>query len=66
MHRQHPIVNFQMEEIKASIELEKTRKDVGYKTLFSTPGNRRRMRIIMALAFFSQVFSHTEYLLLVG
>ncbi|KIJ36377.1 hypothetical protein M422DRAFT_782283 [Sphaerobolus stellatus SS14] len=37
------------------MELEKNvRKDVGYKTLFSTPDNRRRMRIIMALAFFSQ------------
>ncbi|KIJ51839.1 hypothetical protein M422DRAFT_244216 [Sphaerobolus stellatus SS14] len=52
---QHPIVDFQMKEIKASIEFEKSvQKDVGYKTLFTTPGNRRRMRIIMALALFSQ------------
>jgi len=28
--------------------------NVGWKALFSTPGNRKRMRIIIAIAFFSQ------------
>jgi len=28
--------------------------NVGWKSLFATPGNRKRMRIIIALAFFSQ------------
>jgi Sugar (and other) transporter len=28
--------------------------NVGWKALFTTPGNRKRMRIIIALAFFSQ------------
>jgi hypothetical protein len=28
--------------------------NVGWKSLFTTPGNRKRMRIIIALAFFSQ------------
>jgi Sugar (and other) transporter len=28
--------------------------NIGYKSLFTTPGNRKRMRIILALAFFSQ------------
>ncbi len=28
--------------------------NVGWKSLISTPGNRRRMRIIVAIAFFSQ------------
>lgn len=28
--------------------------NVGYKSLFTTPGNLKRMRIIIAIAFFSQ------------
>ena len=32
----------------------KSTAGVGYKTLFMKPGNRKRMRIFVALAFFSQ------------
>ncbi|KAF8591256.1 hexose transporter [Ramaria rubella] len=52
---QDPLVEFEFQEIKAAIELDRTvAARVGYKSLFSTPGNRKRMRIIIALAFFSQ------------
>ena len=46
---------YQMEEIKSAIELDREVKDnVGWSALWKTRGNRRRMRIIIALAFFSQ------------
>jgi sugar porter (SP) family MFS transporter len=49
------LVQYEFEEIKAAIELDRhVASTVGWKTLFATPGNRRRMRIIIALAFFSQ------------
>lgn len=49
------LVRYEFNEIKAAIELDREVADkVGWKTLFATPGNRRRMRIIIALAFFSQ------------
>jgi len=52
---QDPLVQYEFNEIKASIELDRNvAKSVGWKTLFATPGNRRRMRIIIALGFFSQ------------
>jgi hypothetical protein len=52
---QDPLVQFEYEEIKAAIEFDKTvASNVGYKSLFMTAGNRKRMRIIIALAFFSQ------------
>jgi hypothetical protein len=50
-----PLVQYEYEEIKAAIEFDKTvAANVGYKSLFTTTGNRKRMRIIIALAFFSQ------------
>jgi len=49
------LVRYEFNEIKAAIELDReVESKVGWKTLFATPGNRRRMRIIIALAFFSQ------------
>jgi len=54
-NREDPLVRYEFEEIKAAIELDRqVAATVGWKTLFATPGNRRRMRIIIALAFFSQ------------
>ncbi|KAJ8494488.1 hypothetical protein ONZ45_g3409 [Pleurotus djamor] len=50
-----PLVQYEFNEIKNAIELDRTvAANVGWKSLFSTAGNRRRMRIIVALAFFSQ------------
>ncbi|KAG2008457.1 hexose transporter [Coprinopsis cinerea AmutBmut pab1-1] len=50
-----PLVKYEFEEIKSSVSLDsEVAKNIGWKTLFSTRGNLRRMRIIIALAFFSQ------------
>jgi sugar porter (SP) family MFS transporter len=50
-----PLVEFEYQEIKATIQLDsEVANSVGWLTLFKTPGNRRRMRIIIAIAFFSQ------------
>ncbi|KAF8527613.1 hexose transporter [Hysterangium stoloniferum] len=50
-----PLVEFEFNEIKEAIRIDReVAANVGYRSLFATPGNRRRMRIIIALAFFSQ------------
>jgi sugar porter (SP) family MFS transporter len=50
-----PLVEFEFREVTATIQLDKEVADsVGWSTLFKTPGNRKRMRIIIAIAFFSQ------------
>ncbi|EJT99118.1 hexose transporter [Dacryopinax primogenitus] len=50
-----PLVQFEFNEIREAIELDaRVAQQVGWRTLFSTPGNRRRLRIFLALAFFSQ------------
>ncbi|KIJ36374.1 hypothetical protein M422DRAFT_261331 [Sphaerobolus stellatus SS14] len=52
---QHPLVEFEFNEIKAAIDLDRNvAANVGYKSLFTTKGNLKRLRIIVALAFFSQ------------
>ena len=48
------LVRFEFDEIKNAIEGEKVQKQTGWLQLFATPGNRKRMRIIIAIAFFSQ------------
>ncbi|PPQ78613.1 hypothetical protein CVT25_010577 [Psilocybe cyanescens] len=54
-NEEDPLVQYEYQEIKAAIELDReVESTIGWKTLFATPGNRRRMRIIIALAFFSQ------------
>lgn len=54
-NEQDPLVQYEFEEIKAAIALDReVAATVGWTTLFATPGNRKRMRIIIALAFFSQ------------
>ncbi|KAL5480857.1 hypothetical protein ACEPAI_9797 [Sanghuangporus weigelae] len=50
-----PLVQYEFEEIKAAIAFERTvQKNVGFKSLFSKKGNLKRLRIIIAIAFFSQ------------
>ncbi|KAF9445992.1 general substrate transporter [Macrolepiota fuliginosa MF-IS2] len=52
---QDPLVEFEFEEIKAAIAFDRdVASNVGWLSLIKSPGNRRRMRIIIALAFFSQ------------
>ena len=54
-NEEDPLVKYEYEEIRAAIELDREiEKTIGWKTLISTPGNRKRMRIIIAIAFFSQ------------
>lgn len=48
-------MEYQYEEIKAALLIERiVEANVGWKSLFMTAGNRRRMRVIIAIAFFSQ------------
>ncbi|GJJ08027.1 hypothetical protein Clacol_002234 [Clathrus columnatus] len=50
-----PLVEFEFEEIRSAIQKDsEVKRNVGWLTLIKTPGNRRRMRIIVAIAFFSQ------------
>jgi len=52
---QDPLVQFEYNEIKEAIALDRQAAEtVSWIDLVRTPGNRRRMRIIIALAFFSQ------------
>lgn len=49
----HPLVDYEYNEIREAITMEKEVGQISWMALFSTPGNRRRMRIIVALAFVS-------------
>ena len=50
-----PLVMFEMAQIRHALKLEKdASKAHSWRVLFATPGNRRRMRLIVALAIFSQ------------
>ncbi|KAF9010057.1 general substrate transporter [Cyathus striatus] len=52
---QDPLVQYEFNEIKAAIDFDRTvAANVGWKSLFTTRGNLKRLRIIVALAFFSQ------------
>ena len=55
-NRKDPLVVYQFEEITTALEAERVANDsAGWTTLFRTKGNLRRMRILIAIAFFSQV-----------
>lgn len=50
-----PLVAFEYDEIKEALRVEKAANaESTYKSLFVTKGNLKRMRIIIAIAFFSQ------------
>lgn len=50
-----PLVVFEMAQIRHAIKLEKKKAaSTTFVSLFATPGNRRRMLIVSALAIFSQ------------
>ncbi|KAG9309327.1 putative hexose transporter [Chiua virens] len=49
------LVEYEFEEIKEAIKFDReVSKNVGWSSLFKTVGNRKRMRIITAIACFSQ------------
>ncbi|PAV15162.1 hexose transporter [Pyrrhoderma noxium] len=50
-----PLVQYEFEEIKAALEFDRTvASNVGWRSFLMSPGNRKRLRIIVAIAFFSQ------------
>ena len=50
-----PLVQYEIEEIKAALDFDRNvAANIGWKSLITQPGNRKRMRIIVAIAFFSQ------------
>jgi len=54
-NEQDPLVQFEFNEIKSAIDFDREiSANVGWKSLIATPGNRKRMIIIIAIAFFSQ------------
>lgn len=55
LNREDPLVQYEFNEMKAALELDrKIASSIGWKSLFTTSGNLKRIRIIIALAFFSQ------------
>ena len=53
-YRKHPLVEYEFEEIRQAIALDREASNVGWLTLIKTRGNRRRLRVMIAIAFFSQ------------
>ena len=54
-NKDDPLVRFEYEEIKAAIDLDRAvSATVGWASMIKTPGNRKRLTIIVALAWFSQ------------
>ncbi|KAF9066623.1 general substrate transporter [Rhodocollybia butyracea] len=50
-----PLVNFELAQIKHAIRTElDISKSTSFLSLFATPGNRKRMKIIIGIAVFSQ------------
>ena len=54
-NKDDPLVQFEYKEIKVAIDLDKAvASSVGWMTLIKTPGNRKRLMMIAAIAWFSQ------------
>ncbi|KAJ6448269.1 hexose transporter [Mycena sanguinolenta] len=54
-NEEDPLVQYEFQEIKAAIEYDRTvAANVGWQSFLSSAGNRKRIRIIVAIAFFSQ------------
>ncbi|KIJ60060.1 hypothetical protein HYDPIDRAFT_190230 [Hydnomerulius pinastri MD-312] len=54
-NRHDPLVEYEFEEIKAAITFDReVAANVGWLSLIRTPGNRRRLRVMVAIGFFSQ------------
>ena len=51
---QDPLIQYEYEEIKATINIDRTvAASIGWTSLIKTPGNRKRLTIIVALAWFA-------------
>ncbi|KAH7916624.1 general substrate transporter [Hygrophoropsis aurantiaca] len=54
-NEQDPLVEYEFEEIKTAISLDRdVSANIGWTSLVRTRGNRRRLRVMIAIAFFSQ------------
>jgi hypothetical protein len=50
-----PFVLYEVAQIQNALRMEgESNKNASFASLFATPGNRKRMRIILGIAFFSQ------------
>ncbi|KAJ7238290.1 hexose transporter [Mycena haematopus] len=50
-----PLVQYEFEEIKAAMEFDRTvAANIGWRSFLASTGNLKRVRIIIAIAFFSQ------------
>ena len=50
-----PFVQYEVAQIQNALRVEsEINKNASFATLFSTPGNKKRMRIVLAVAIFSQ------------
>ena len=50
-----PLVMFEMAQIRHALKVEKqAARELSWRVLIATPGNRKRMRLVVALAVFSQ------------
>ena len=55
LNSEDPLVKYEFAEIKAAIDFDRNvAANVGWKALVKTPGNRKRMNVIIGIAFFSQ------------
>lgn len=54
LFREDPLVKYEFEEIRAAIELDREAAQIGWLSFLKTTGNLKRVRIIVAIAFFSQ------------
>ncbi|KAF8172224.1 hexose transporter [Mycena galopus ATCC 62051] len=54
-NEEDPLVQYEFQEIKAAIDFDRTvAANIGWKSFLSSTGNLKRVRIIVAIAFFSQ------------
>jgi hypothetical protein len=51
-----PFVLYEVAQIQNALRMDaEANKNASFSTLFATPGNRKRMRIVLGIAFFSQM-----------
>jgi hypothetical protein len=50
-----PFVRYEVAQIQSALKTEQEiKQNASFSTLFATPGNKKRMRIVLGIAFFSQ------------
>ncbi|KAF8501644.1 general substrate transporter [Russula emetica] len=54
-NKNDPFVQYEVAQIQSALRMEqKNKKNALFATLFATSGNKKRMRIVLGIAFFSQ------------